>query len=308
MPKIFLLIILNSVIIINAQTVSKKSIIQNVISLDFNQSKLITNALKTDNVEKNIYTALIQILHNHGQEKLKDSIKIYTINNKFLSKDQKIPYQIAKAFYRLYYYRREASTYHFIHNLYLKTKNENYLDHHKLALLSILDLYARENTFNEEEFLKYLNEYNAIGQTMAEKSWGLFYENLFLSRSVKPELDNYIKSSKEIVSFLREHEEKISMGLKSNLYGNSAIYYKVMKKYDSSRFFLNKILKFPNEPHLRKNRFTALLDIAQISLLENKITDAKKYYALAKKNIDLGDKNRSLISLYRFKAHYFHNL
>lgn len=305
MYRTLLVISLFSFIALNSQTIAEKDIVNNLISLDFNQSKLIINELKSIKSAQ-VYLALNQILFNQGQNKKKDSLSISEINTKSLSEDQKIVYQIATAYYSLYYYRRSEKTYKIIHNVYVQTKKEKHAFLHKLILLAILDLYARENTFNEDGFIKYLSELKSYSTTTEDELWNVFYKNLFLGRSAKQELIPYLASGKRNIEFYEKYENTITTGLRSNLHENIAIYYKVLKKYDSSKYYLNKIIELPYKPYLRKNKFIAFLDMAQISVTNGKTKQASKYYNLAQEYFDNADKNRSLISFYRSKAHYYY--
>ena len=152
------------------------------------------------------------------------------------------------------------------------------------------------------QFKLYLDEFESLSTTIEDQAWLLYYTNYFNSTSIfKPQ--DYYTSSRALIPFIRKHD--LSNALTVRFYQDIALYYNIIGKPDSARWYYDKVLQSPDVSHTRVHKFVSSIHLVELSANDKNFEAAKQYLDRAEQYYDKSDSIRSFFTIDRFKAIYF---
>ena len=267
------------------------------------QFDIFQESIKSDTSKNKVALKLLhQILYHKGQNKLLDSLQLYSINIKNPSKENTL-LQICAGYYYLYNSTNSGQCFYHFNKAYIATKDANNIPLIKMSLLGFLELYRKEIVQSNEQFKMYLEAFEELVSTKDDKAWLLYYRNYFYSTSIfKPQ--DFYDSSKKLIPFLKQNN--LSISLQARYLEDIGLYYNRVHKNDSAIWYYNKLLRLPDKPYIRIHKFIVNLDLAEISVKTKNFKQANQYLKLAEVYADKSDSIRSNFTLERFKALYYY--
>ncbi len=299
----FLLTILSAQSLAQEYEEVDKKILENLIALDFKKNKSLLGKVEPGE-RRSCYETLTALLYNAGNNKKEDSINYKKLQS-FVSSDHNPERSIVDAYYNLFYNRRNGNLANYIDSAYQDASDANNNLLKKLSILAGLRFYNRENVQNKEITRRYIKKYEDVAINNIDSTWISIHNYLLEGRSPESNRELLEAFGEINTLYLEKNKLNYSIGLRAQLLELIGLHNWIHNKQDRALTFLNSVSELPELPYLKEHKFNTYLDISRIKIQKGKIDEAKLAIAKAFDNLNESDRDKNLITFYKFKAHYF---
>ena len=176
----------------------------------------------------------------------------------------------------------------------------------KASLLAFFKYYNYEVLYRSDSFEPHLRHFEKLKEEYVDEVWLTICKLIFYSKHLPSQEPD--KEYTTLSNLLDDYEKQLDAKspLLAFVFYEKAIKFRMEKDFENSSKYFNKVIAQANgHPFLRNQRFNSCLHLFDLETKQEKFSQARSYYEMAKKETNVMDTLRSNYDLNLYASFFY---